>query len=189
MGKLCVFYMCQVRYKIWNYTVMLFTKLNLGSGKNYLSEGGWLNVDINGDFKPDLIADMATLTFPPESFIEVLVKDCLDHVNPAEAKQLLRRIYSWLKADGTLTVHTPNLAHLAKLIYRDADPKVTHEAVRWLYGSDGEGTSAYWSNVIRWRYSPKSLQRVLVNVGYKILSLKYDCYDFAFSVVAVKQKC
>jgi len=162
-----------------------FQILNLGSGKNFI-ESAW-NCDINPDFKPDLVADMSALDFPAESFREVLAKDCIDHISHAQTKALLRKIFVWLKPNGTLTVHTPNLTRLTELIHKFPESNDGKEALRWLYGSTGEGTTAYWSNIIRWCYSPESLREILTGIGFMVLPVTFDCNGFAFTLVAVKR--
>jgi predicted SAM-dependent methyltransferase len=158
----------------------------LGSGKSYNND--YLNVDITETFwqgetyKPDLLADMRTLDFPENTFIEVKAHDCLDHIEYTECKALLPRIYKWLKPNGILNIHLPNLRFLAGILaFQDM-----HHAILWLYGTDGS-ENWYPSNKIRWCYSKASMAALLNDVGFIIGEVGEDCGGFAFHLVAVKR--
>jgi len=159
----------------------LKNKLNLGSGKTPLI--GYINVDIRSDTPAvDIVDDVRNLVFDDETFIEILASDVIDHIYPPETRKLLRNCYRWLKPDGILRIHTPNLRFLAqKLAQQD-----NHEALKWLYGSDGEGSTFYPENTIRWCYSRESLRLILTSIGFTILESYVDCGGFGLSVIAKK---
>jgi hypothetical protein len=165
-----------------------FTKdrLNIGSGKSTVlypeNRAKYWNVDVRKYEGTDQIADMRIVQFPAESFIEILASDVIDHVTYTEAKPILRKFYQWLKPNGTLRIHTPNLRFLAQTLAQ----KDNHEAIKWLYGTDGEGSTNYESNCIRWCYSKQSLTQLLEAQGFKILSSSIDCLGFGLNIVAVK---
>lgn len=155
----------------------------MGSGKSHKPDH--INVDINPKFAVDILSDMRYIEFQPESFQEILAKDVIDHVTYAEAKKVLAKIYRWLKPNGVLTIHTPNLRFLAsKLVLED---EIEHEALRWLYATDGEDDTHYSSNVIRWCYSKSSLRNILEKIGFHIIECWDDCAGFAFVIVALKR--
>jgi predicted SAM-dependent methyltransferase len=157
------------------------TKLNIGSGKSYLPT--YWNIDIRENCHPDQIADMRTVEFPSESFREIMLRDCITHIKRSEAPQVLRNCFRWLKPNGILDVHAPNLRYLASLLsMRDNDV-----ALEWLYGSRGEGSTDYEENVIRWSYSVDSLTKILSEIGFTILSVNPTCNGFGFQVIAVKK--
>lgn len=139
-------------------------------------------MDICAQFPVDLKADMMDLEFEPEVFEEILLSDCLDHVSFAQARILLRKVVSWLKPGGSLIIHTPNLRFLAWQLAQDDN----HECLKWLYASDGEGSTNYPSNVIRWAYSRESLSKLLQVHGLRVVDVYEDCGGFALQVVAVK---
>ena len=163
------------------------TRLNLGSGKSTVQypklRETHLNVDVRAWEGTDLVCDMRDLVFEPEVFEEVLLSDCLDHINFTEAKVMLRKIAEWLKPDGLLRIHTPNLRFLASVL-SDRD---NHEALKWLYGTDGEGSTNYDSNVIRWCYSKESLKYLVEVQGLTVTEVRDDCGGFAFVLVAIKK--
>ena len=162
------------------------TRINLGSGKStvlYPSlKESHFNVDVRQYEGTDLIADMRSLEFPDETFEEILISDCLDHVTYFEGKILLRKFVGWLTSKGTLQIHTPNLRFLAVALAQGD----YHEALKWLYGTDGEGSTNYDSNVIRWCYSKEELSRLVTLNGLQIISLGEDCGGFGFRLIARK---
>ena len=162
------------------------TRINLGSGKStvlYPSlKESHFNVDVRAYEGTDLIADMRSLEFNDETFEDILISDCLDHVTYFEAKILLRKFSQWLKSKGTLQIHTPNLRFLAVALSQGD----YHEELKWLYGTDGEGSTNYDSNVIRWCYSKEELKRLVELNGLKIINLGEDCGGFAFRLIAQK---
>jgi len=157
-------------------------RLNLGSGKDY--KVGWLNVDINEKFKPDVVKDIRELSFPENTFKEILAKDVIDHVTFIEAKKLLRKIHKWLKPDGSLIIHTPNLRRLASILSMEDNV----EALMFMYGTSGEGSTHYWSNTIRWCYSKEQLVKTLSILGFRVLEVEDTCDGWCFMITAIKEK-
>jgi ubiquinone/menaquinone biosynthesis C-methylase UbiE len=160
-------------------------RLNIGSGKSY--DKDYLNVDINPVFKPDIVADINEITFPDESFIEVSARDCLDHMSPVQTRKLLRFIRKWLKPKGTLVVHLPNLDFLVKSLYLSENEVHRHEALRWLYGTDGTGNTNYFSNHIQWCYNKKSFKQLLKDIGFEMVGFDTDCLGFGMGIIARKK--
>lgn len=154
-------------------------KLNLGSGKDYRE--GWVNVDSNPRFKPDVLMDIRDLEYENGTIHEILAQDVIDHVTFMEAKALLRKCFEWLKPLGTLNIHTPNLRTLGP---EAAWGNVT--ALEWMYGSRGEGNTAYETNVTRWCYSPVSLTELLEKLGFEVIGVTPTCLGMAFRMIAVK---
>ncbi len=156
-------------------------KLNIGSGKTYLSDA-W-NIDIRPNVGADQIADIRTVEFPNESFIEIKCRDVIAHIKPVEAKQVLRKCFNWLKPNGALDIHTPNLRFLASILSQSDN----QECLIWMYGSGGEGTTNYEENLIRWAYSAESLTKILTDIGFSIMDKKVTCNGFGLYILAVKR--
>jgi predicted SAM-dependent methyltransferase len=156
-------------------------RLNLGSGKSYLPD--CVNVDVRLNVGADIVADIRTVEFPPESFSEILCSDVLAHIKYVEARQVLRKCYGWLKPNGALWIHTPNLRFLAGILSHSDN----EECLRWMYGSSGEGTTNYEENLIRWAYSAESLTRILTDIGFTVASVKSTCHGFGLHVIAIKK--
>jgi len=162
------------------------TKLNIGSGKGY--DPAYLNVDVSDTFgegrkfTPDLFCDMTLLEFPVDSFTEVKAFDCLDHIEYVDCLNLVPRIFKWLKPNGILDVHLPNLRTLSGVL----SVKDTHHALVWLYGTDGE-ENFYASNKIRWSYSKEAMLHILEKTGFQVIHASDDCGGYAFRMMGVKR--
>lgn len=166
------------------------TKLNLGSGKDYRPDH--LNVDLRDNVGADLVANIRDLEFPDEQFTEIYAKDILDMISHADAKRVLHNCYRWLKPNGNIQIHLPNLTYLAQLLVT-SNGDGAYEALRWLYGSDGEigereRREQYgdikWK---RWAYTMKSLTRMLEDIGFIIVHRSVTCGGFGIYVIAVKR--
>lgn len=156
------------------------TKLNVGSGKDYRE--GWVNVDMHPKFNPDVLGDIQKISFEDESFDEILAQDVIDHVTFHDCRKLIRKFHRWLKPGGTLNIHTPNLEQIGILAARG-----DHEALKWLYGTDGEGSTNYETNIIRWCYSRRSLKDLLEPFKFKIVESKLDCIGYGIRFIAKKE--
>ena len=154
-------------------------KINLGSGKDYRE--GWTNIDVNSRFKPDILQDIREIDFDEGTVDEILAQDVIDHVTFMEAKALLRKCFKWLKPRGILNIHTPNLKTLG------LEASWGNEtALEFLYGTRGEGNTAYETNITRWCYSPSSLTDILERLGFQCLRVDPTCMGLAFRLIAVK---
>ena len=82
-------------------------KLNAGSGRDY--RVGWTNVDIDGNWSTDVIADLSSCMLPKElmytRFDEIFAGDLLEHVS--DLVQLMNNFLILLKDGGILEVHVP----------------------------------------------------------------------------------
>ncbi len=161
-------------------------KLNIGSGKSTilypeLQNTHW-NVDVRVYPGVDEVCDIRKTEYKNEVFTEILCSDVLDHFTFVEAKRLIRKMHGWLKPDGLLRIHTPNLRFLARKLSVDDN----HEALKWLYATDGEGSTCYDSNLIRWAYSRESLSELLTANGFLIVSCSEDCLGYGLVVIAKK---
>jgi predicted SAM-dependent methyltransferase len=156
-------------------------RLNCGAGKSYLPD--YWNIDIRQNVGADQIADIRTVEFPPESFREIKCCDVIAHVKYVEARQVLRKCYVWLKPNGALWIHTPNLRYLATVLSQSDN----EECLRWMYGSSGEGTTNYSENLIRWAYSKESLTKILTEIGFMVAHVEQTCNGFGLHVMAIKK--
>ena len=159
-------------------------RLNLGSGKDYRDpKNGWVNIEKNPRFKHDILQDIRDIEYPENSVDEIVAQDVIDHVTFMECKALLRKCFKWLKPLGTLNIHTPNLKTLG------LEASWGNEtALEFLYGTRGEGNTAYETNITRWCYSPMSLTDILERLGYQVLRSDPTCMGLAFRMIAVKPK-
>jgi len=154
-------------------------KLKLGAGKEARLD--FLNVDIRLKPRINLIVDVNYLHFNLGSFTEIQAIDLLEHLSNVDGKRLLRKCFNWLQPNGSLLLHIPNMKHLASIIN-------DHEALRWIYGSDGEGDTNHPYGYHRWGYTEHSLRKLLESIGFNYIHINEDCLGFGLNVVAVKKK-
>ncbi len=90
-------------------------KLNLASGKDYRE--GYINVDNQSmfpDCKVDLNADILTMNYEENSVDEILLSHFVMYVRPMEMNELIKKLYSWLKFGGKLTIETIDFEKVLK---------------------------------------------------------------------------
>lgn len=140
-----------------------------------------LNVDVDPRFKPDIISDIRSLELADGQFEEITASDIIEKITLAEARVFTRKMLGWLRPSGVLKIHTVNMPQCCLRAARD-----DHEALKWLYATDGEGSTNYPSNIVRWAYSDKSLKALLEGVGFRVLQSQTDCLGYGLTMVAVK---
>lgn len=89
-------------------------KLQIGSGQNLLK--GWLNSDLNPEFKEFVFLD-ATKTFPFENntFDYIFNEHLIEHLTYTEGTSMLNECYRVLKVGGKIRISTPSLEKLVGL--------------------------------------------------------------------------
>jgi len=144
-------------------------KLNLGSGNDYRE--GWVNVDIAGDYKVDVVADLSEqFPFADNSVDEILASDILEHFIKEDGEKFLRECYRILKVDGVLTIRTHNIFQIFQQ-FRD-DPEVL---IHFLYGNTEE-TGTFGAH--KYAYTEASIQKLLQKIGFRILSVEKETTNF-----------
>lgn len=150
-------------------------KLNLGSGKDYID--GWINVDIEKQYHPDVVADITgTLPFKSDSVLEIKAFDILEHVTKQQAPRCVDEWHRVLKVGGILRLRTPNMFAIIDA-YRD-DPEVM---AHFLYGDTSE-TGVHGAH--KAGYTEKTLHRLLTLHGFSSISIAEE--DTNYLVTAVK---
>lgn len=92
------------------------TKLNVGSGQRpFDREYGWINVDINPKWNPDVVTDWNNLTMFSNGSIDLVVSHhSLEHVGCNEGDGFVREAYRVLRPGGSLIVCVPDSRALAQ---------------------------------------------------------------------------
>src|SRR6267142_2149275 len=140
--------------------------LNCGSGQRPFDRTqGWVNIDINLRWEPDLIADCNHLTMYEDAHVDMVVSHhCLEHVGCGEADGFIREAWRVLKPEGSLIVAVPNMRKLATL---------------WLSGE--LTTQIYMTNVYgaymgheedrhKWGFDPLSLEGQLKVAPWRMVA-------------------
>ena len=157
-------------------------KLNVGSGKDYREGEEWINLEPNERFKADMRMDIRDAEFEENSLDEILAQDVIDHVTFVECKELMKKFYLWLKPNGLLNIHLPNFTNTSKMATNG-----DHEAMCWVYGTDGMGTTNYDTNLIRWGYTRESLELLLTWAGFIVFKYFDTCNGYGMRVLATKR--
>ena len=158
------------------------SRLNLGSGENRLA--GYINVDIRAEARPDILADIMDVTFKDRAFEEIRMMDLIEHVSSLNGKKLLRRCFNWMQPGGSIIITTQNMSHVASLLVNGDD---VDEALRWIYGSTGEGETDHDNGYHRWGYNASTLSGLLSTIGFQVLDAKVYCNGYSLMVTAVKR--
>jgi predicted SAM-dependent methyltransferase len=163
------------------------SRLNLGCGADIRPE--YLNVDMHSYDGVDIVADVATVKFPNESFTEILAKDIIEHLTFIDAKALLRKCFGWLQKGGNIVIHVQNMPYLAQQLSNDGDydDPFHFEVLKWIYGVSAVGDSKSPGRFHHWGYSDKSLSKILQKIGFKVVKTQVDCEGFGLLVVAYKE--
>ena len=89
-------------------------KINLGSG--HWKFDGWVNVDIDHDSQPDVVANLAAeLPFADGAARLMHTEDFIDQLELEKAAAFLRECHRVLAPGGILRVLTPDMQKLAQL--------------------------------------------------------------------------
>lgn len=135
--------------------------LNCGSGQRpFDRKEGWVNIDINPKWKPDVLGHWNNLTPFEDNSVDFVVScHSIEHVGCGEADGFIAEAYRVLRMGGSLIVLTPNMKALAE---------------RWLSGQMSE--QLYMTNVYgaymgdegdrhRWGWSDVGLHAYLSRCG------------------------
>lgn len=146
------------------------TKLNLGSGFDY--RDGYLNVDVNSDYDPDLVIDLEEFPWdlPTSHFEEIICQDVFEHINPRLRPEFLEEVKRVITDKGTfvITLPVPEVG---------AGWNVTHFGVpswRWIHntkrGSDWQLVSLSSQPVWLGHFMPDVVRRSLTRLGIRSIS-------------------
>lgn len=138
---------------------VLVLRINLGSGQRKFA--GWVNVDINPRWEPDIVADGANMPMFADASADLIVSHHnLEHYGCGEAAPMLRECHRILAPEGSLIVCVPDMRALAQ---------------GWLQGR--VTTQIYITNVYgaymdseadrhKWGFDELSLRDFLLSCGY-----------------------
>jgi predicted SAM-dependent methyltransferase len=150
-------------------------RLQLGAGEH--PQEGWLNTDLHGYGREDLVYLDVRKAFPlPDASFDVVYSEhMLEHLTFAEGQRCLRECLRVLKPGGRIRIATPSLARLAAL-YDAQQSDVQQRYVRWAVDTLEPETSAPLPGVVvnnffrswghRFIYDPETLRHALTQAGF-----------------------
>ena len=141
-------------------------KLNLGCGLDKRKE--FINIDIRGEVKPDLVWDLGKIPYPYENDVidEIIAKDILEHFPFKAIEPLLKEWYRLLKKGGRIYIQAPDLGYIAKevILNRKYDYK---EISFWIYGEQD-----YLTNFHKAGFTICTLKFLLESIGFIVEKIK-----------------
>ena len=156
-------------------------KLNLGCG--FDKRDGYLNIDLNGFHKPDLIADICNLGMLSSDFYdEIVAQDVLEHIPRTKTKSVLAEWNRLLKIGGILKLRVPNLIALLSLLEEreNQNSRKQEEILQYLFG-----TQKYNGDFHHIAFTELLLKNYLTTTGFTILDISYKD-KWLFDVIAQK---
>ncbi len=139
------------------------TRLHIGSGGIYLK--GYINIDKDERYKPDLIANAQYLRdyFPLESISEILIIHTIGYLSRRQAIMFMEDCYQLLIPGGELIIETPDLEKIMRLYPTD---KLNY--TRSIFGFDIEDDDqGKYFETHKWAWTEASLIRVLTGIGFQ----------------------
>ena len=165
-----------------NRSGQIAVKINLGSGHWKLP--GWVNVDIDFESRPEVLADLsAPLPFRASVADFMHTEDFLDQLDLQGARRFLRECHRILKPGGVIRILTPDVEKLARM-YLD-DPEGLKKLWRENVGVDlSFGTAGEILNVgMRFAghtflYDAETLTCILAECGFTARRVAYQQSSF-----------
>ncbi len=173
-------------------------KLNVGSGNVPIQ--GWINIDkyyypgsenrltdsrvtglwLDTEDTKWFYGDATELDFPENTFDEVMLIHCLEHLDMEEGSRAIMEAYRVLKPGGTVDIELPDLLVACELmptvhITPEGDNQPWHRVMGLLYGttgSDGEGQyhmCGYTQEYLRFKMDERGfrdIQNIPVGFGH-----------------------
>src|SRR5262249_23227113 len=142
-------------------------RVNLGCGGDWRE--GYLNVDLNAWYEPDVIADVREIGFMPSSqYEELLAQDVLEHLPRTDTA---RTLFHWnrpLRMGGILRVRVPSVLSIADLLRDPLNqaPTKQEELIQWLFG-----TQAYTGDFHLTSFTWPLLEHYLRMAGFETVKI------------------
>lgn len=117
------------------------TKINLGSG--HWKFEGWVNVDLDAESLPDVLADLsADLPFGDSSADFMHTEDFIDQLELDGAEAFLKECHRILKPGGVIRILTPDVEKLCRMYINEPEALKTlwldHVGVPLKFGTGAE---------------------------------------------------
>ena len=113
--------------------------LNIGSGQRpFDRDKGWINVDIQEKWGPDLVADMVHLPMFKDNSIDMIVNHHgVEHLGCGEAVPFFKEAFRLLRPGGGLLIFVPDLRTLAqRWLLREIDDYTFFVNIYGAYNGD-----------------------------------------------------
>lgn len=156
-------------------------RINMGAGGDYRE--GYLNLDLNAWYEPDVVADARDLAFlPANHYDEIIAQDVLEHL---PRTQTLRTLQVWnrvLRPGGRLWLRVPSVEGLVALMQRPefVNAQKHEELMQCLFG-----TQAYTGDFHYTSFTEVLLRHYLEAAGFETREVVLNNH-WLFDVTAAK---
>ena len=179
---------CGERAAEWKKKGFQGAKLDVCGGRNPVSPGELLNVDIVDLPKVDLVFDI-TKRFPiPDRVIaEVFSAATLEHLRKPANMHVLREFYRILRPGGKLRIITPDIEAIARGILAGEDLDYLNQHLFGKYKSDQ--TEDF--DLHKWMFPAGRLMETLEEIGFtevERLPMENDLHDPKYNFLIAAKK-
>lgn len=145
--------------------------VDLGSGESPYTtdEGEVTTVDIRDSVNPDYRCDLRVLPFASNFFDIVYSSHTLEHFAKDEIPQVLKEWTRILKDDGEFRLILPNIEWAAQQLVNGV---YDDDVFNVLYGAQ-----TFNENFHKFGFTPKKLEQLLRNHGFKTFDFSYSGYN------------
>ena len=130
----------------------------------------------------DEYGDITDLKYTDGTVDEIMLVQVFEHFTRKEGRELLNKWYKLLKPGGILHLDVPDLDRTVAGYYHSRTQRDKDWYARLLYGSQKDNFGLH-----HWMYSPRSLEELLIIVGFKrVIQLPNIHFYPAFAIEAIK---
>ena len=180
-------------------------KLNLGSGGSRLP--GYINIDVEPSFNPDIVCNLGTDRWPvdSDSVHEAVASHVLEHLPGEQFFHFIRELHRVMKDKGRIGIVVPHPRHNVFLDdpthYRAVTPKMLGYFSKQFVDEAAERGEYYTPfyrlhnvnfNIVAVQYHidghlpPALLEKVKANIGFYERFMPNTVFEYAITMVAVK---
>ncbi|MFT4976144.1 MAG: hypothetical protein ACI8S6_002040 [Myxococcota bacterium] len=140
-------------------------RLHLGAGPE--KREGWINVDINAGYDPEIVSQADKLPMLPDGCVDELEANHLfEHLHHSQAIAALKEWRRVLRPGGRISLELPNLAACFDIMGKASDRQGfdigTIGIFGWPPAIDQEGVP----QIHKWGWTPQTLQQALEQTGF-----------------------
>lgn len=151
-------------------------KLNLGCGKD--KRVGYINVDANSKYKPDVVCDLTKkLPFPNSSVDEIIIQDVLEHLTKEDGEKLILECSRVLPVNGKIKIRIPDIFSIIKK-FKGQDDLI----MLYIYGDTSQKN--VWDSH-KFGYTKNLIKELLSQAKIKVTSI--EKIDANFTITGCKE--
>lgn len=142
-------------------------KLYIGCGND--KRAGWINIDADKAFRPDILADAKDLSHLGDGAADEL--ECchlFEHLTYSDAIEAIKEWHRILRTGGRLFIELPDFKKCAEIIYKNENKDAVYYAMMGLFGQipgDMSKVSVYQLHKYGWTF--EGLSEELEKIGFR----------------------